>query len=64
MIGRLALTVVAVLSLAAPVRAANWSVSRVNHTIITPPAGVEIVEMSGVTYVGPVAGGLHRFLAA
>jgi hypothetical protein len=43
--------------------AANWSVSRVNHTVLTPPGGVTVAEMSGVTYVGPV-GGLHRFIAA
>jgi hypothetical protein len=45
------------------VRAANWSVARVNHAVITPPSGATIAEMSGVTYLGPV-GNAHRFLAA
>jgi hypothetical protein len=44
--------------------AANWSVNRVNHMLLTPPAGVTVAEMSGVTYVGPAAGGLYRFIAA
>lgn len=54
---------VAVLSLAGTARAAKWAIERVNHVTIAPPAGVDVLEMSGVTYVGPVAGGLHRFLA-
>jgi hypothetical protein len=45
------------------VRAANWSVERVNHVTLAPPAGVTVQEMSGVTYLGP-AGDAHRFLAA
>ena len=57
-------TFVVMLPLAAPpALAANWSVTRVNHALLTPPGGVSIAEMSGVTYVGPVAG-LHRFIAA
>lgn len=46
-----------------PVGAANWSINRVNHVALTPPGGVTVAEMSGVTYVGPVAGA-HRFIAA
>lgn len=50
-------------SWAAPtIHAANWSVARVNHSLLTPPAGVTVSEMSGVTYVGPVDGA-HRFIA-
>jgi hypothetical protein len=45
------------------VHATNWSVARVNHAVITPPSGVTIAEMSGVTYLGSV-GGAHRFIAA
>lgn len=48
---------------AQPGQSANWSVNRVNHFLLTPPAGVPIAEMSGVTYLGPV-GGAHRFIAA
>src|SRR4051812_15000630 len=44
--------------------ATNWNVARVNHMVLTPPGGVTVAEMSGVTYVGPAAGGLHRFIAA
>jgi len=43
--------------------AANWQINRVNHMVLTPPGGVTVAEMSGVTYVGP-AGGNHRFIAA
>jgi hypothetical protein len=43
--------------------AANWEINRVNHVVLTPPGGVTVAEMSGVTYLGP-AGGNHRFLAA
>ncbi|BBO30969.1 esterase-like activity of phytase family protein [Lacipirellula parvula] len=43
--------------------AANWAVTRVNHTLLTPPTGVTVAEMSGVTYVGEVDG-LSRFIAA
>ena len=46
-----------------PVGAANWTVNRVNHALLTPPGGVTVAEMSGVTYAGPV-GGAHRFIAA
>lgn len=45
-----------------PVHAANWSINRVNHALLTPPGGVTVAEMSGVTYLGPVAGA-HRFIA-
>ena len=45
------------------VGAANWTINRVNHVVLTPPGGVTVAEMSGVTYVGPV-GGAHRFIAA
>ena len=49
--------------LAAPTAdAANWTVERVNHATLTPPEGVTVSEMSGVTYVGPVDGA-HRFIA-
>lgn len=43
--------------------AANWSIDRVNHFLLAPPAGVAIAEMSGVSYLGPV-GAAHRFIAA
>lgn len=62
MIPRLACAAVATLWLVASARAANWSVSRMNHVTLAPPEGVSVQEMSGVTYLGPVAGGLHRFL--
>lgn len=58
-----ALAAFVLLSLAASSHAAKWEVGRVNHMTITPPAGVDVREMSGVTYVGPVGEGLHRFLA-
>ena len=45
------------------VGAANWTINRVNHMVLTPPGGVTVAEMSGVTYVGPV-GGAYRFIAA
>jgi len=48
---------------AAPARAVNYSIARVNHMTLTPPVGVTVRQMSGVTYVGPV-GGAHRFVAA
>jgi hypothetical protein len=60
---RRVLIAAALLSFGAPMRAANWDVDRVNHMVLTPPAGVTVQEMSGVTYVGP-AGGAHRFIAA
>ena len=47
-----------------PARAANWQINRVNHLVLTPPGGVTIAEMSGVTYLGPAAGANHRFIAA
>ncbi|MBA4105416.1 MAG: hypothetical protein C0485_06625 [Pirellula sp.] len=47
---------------ALPVHAANWTINRVNHALLTPPGGVTVAEMSGVTYLGPVAGA-HRFIA-
>ncbi|MBA3482499.1 MAG: esterase-like activity of phytase family protein [Pirellulales bacterium] len=43
--------------------AANWQVNRVNHLVLTPPGGVTVDQMSGVTYLGLV-GGNHRFVAA
>jgi hypothetical protein len=43
--------------------AAKWSITRVNHLAVAPPNGTLAAELSGVTYLGPVAGG-HRFLAA
>ncbi|WP_428307872.1 esterase-like activity of phytase family protein [Lacipirellula sp.] len=43
--------------------AANWAVTRVNHAFLTPPTGVTVTEMSGITYVGEVDG-LSRFIAA
>src|SRR5688500_14944096 len=51
-------------ALAPRAHAANWQITRVNHTLLTPPGGVTIAEMSGVTYLGPAAGANHRFLAA
>lgn len=42
--------------------AANWAVTRVNHVLLTPPGGVSAGEMSGLTYLGPAAGGAHRFI--
>jgi hypothetical protein len=48
---------------AQPLRAANWTVIRVNHMLLTPPGGTTVQEMSGVTYVGP-AGDAFRFIAA
>ena len=48
---------------ALPVHAANWSVNRVSHSLLIPPGGITVAEMSGVTYLGPVAGA-HRFIAA
>jgi hypothetical protein len=45
-----------------PVDAASWSVARVNHVTLTPPAGTTVAEMSGVTYLGSF-GGAHRFVA-
>lgn len=45
------------------INAANWQINRVNHTLLTPPGGVTVAEMSCVTYLGP-AGGNHRFIAA
>ncbi|MBA3481661.1 MAG: esterase-like activity of phytase family protein [Pirellulales bacterium] len=47
----------------APARAANWQFNRVNHTVLTPPGGVTVNQLSGVTYLGLVAGA-HRFAAA
>lgn len=46
----------------AAARAANWTLARVNHVLLAPPAGVTVSEMSGVTYVGPIDGA-HRFIA-
>ena len=43
--------------------AANWQINRVNHMVLSPPAGVTVDQMSGVTYLGLV-GGNHRFIAA
>ena len=61
--GRTLVCLVAACLAALPASAANWSVSRVNHLTLTPPAGVTVAEMSGVTYLGPAVGG-RRFLAA
>jgi hypothetical protein len=60
----LATALAALAVIVAPVHAAHWTVARVNHTLLTPPAGVTVSEMSGVTYLGPAAGGGHTFLAA
>jgi hypothetical protein len=54
----------AILCAASSAHAANWTINRVNHMVLMPPAGVSVAEMSGVTYVGTVEGGLHRFIAA
>jgi hypothetical protein len=43
--------------------ATNWNVTRTNHMLITPPGGVLIQEMSGVTYLGEPVAGNHRFVA-
>ena len=48
---------------ASSAHAANWQINRMNHLVLTPPGGVTVAEMSGVTYLGP-AGGNHRFIAA
>ena len=48
---------------ASSAHAAKWQVDRVNHVIITPPAGLSLDQMSGVTYLGPVEGN-HRFVVA
>jgi hypothetical protein len=59
------LAVCAALAISSPSQAAtNWNVVRVNHVVLTPPAGVTVAEMSGVTYVGPAGGGSFRFIAA
>jgi hypothetical protein len=55
--------IIAAAAFSGEARATNWNVARVNHMTLTPPGGVIVKEMSGVTYVGP-AGGSHRFLAA
>lgn len=60
---RCLLAVVAIARCAQAASAANWVVNRANHITLAPPAGVTVAEMSGVTYLGPVAGA-HRFLAA
>ena len=44
-------------------RGANWNVTRTNSLLITPPGGVLIQEMSGVTYLGELIAGNHRFVA-
>lgn len=56
------LVALALVSGATSAHAASWSINRVNHALLTPPAGVTVAEMSGVTYLGPVAGA-HRFIA-
>ncbi|HMO84943.1 MAG TPA: esterase-like activity of phytase family protein [Lacipirellulaceae bacterium] len=56
------LAAVCTLALAARGQSAPWSIERINHITLAPPAGVTIAEMSGVTYLGPV-GDAHRFLA-
>jgi hypothetical protein len=43
--------------------AAKWQVDRVNHVLLTPPEGLTVDQMSGVTYLGLVDGS-HRFVAA
>ena len=60
---RFAFAALLLAALAFPVHAANWAVTRANHTVLAPPAGVTIAEMSGVTYVGEF-NGLYRFIAA
>ena len=55
--------VAAVGGLPAQIPAANWSIARTNHMVVSPPGGVSVAEMSGVTYLGPSASG-HRFIAA
>ncbi len=47
---------------AMPVHAANWTINRINHALLTPPGGVTVDQMSGVTYLGFVEG-QHRFVA-
>ena len=42
--------------------AGNWAMSRGNHVVLTPPGGVTVDQMSGVTYLGLVEG-KHRFAA-
>ena len=63
MMPRLVIALLVVAVVCAPVSAANWTINRVNHMVLTPPGGVTVQEMSGVTYVGP-AGGAYRFIAA
>lgn len=62
MMYRLAFALLAVASLGAPARAANWTVTRENHVTLPLPSSGNVREMSGVTYVGP-AGAAHRFIA-
>ena len=63
MISRLTIAAATLLVATAPVHASNWNLSLRNHMTITPPGGVSVTEMSGVTYLGPAAGGLYRFLS-
>jgi hypothetical protein len=49
-------------ALAGRSEAANWSVARTNSQTLTPPGGVTVANMSGVTYLGQASGN-HRFFA-
>ena len=61
---RLAALLAVLLALGVPLRAAdNWAVTRTNHIGVALPGDLPTAEMSGVTYLGPVAGG-HRFITA
>jgi hypothetical protein len=57
------MTLAAACSPAPPIHAAKWQVNLVSHMVMTPPGGVIVDQMSGVTYLGLV-GGSHRFIAA
>jgi hypothetical protein len=60
---RCALVALVVGTLQLSVGAANWTINRVNHIVLTPPGEVTVDQMSGVTYLGLVEGN-HRFVAA
>jgi hypothetical protein len=46
-----------------PAPAVDWSVTPRNAAELTPAAFPNVSELSGVTYQGPAAGGLSRFMA-
>lgn len=42
----------------------DWSIQRIGSTVVSPPTGAIIAEMSGISYAGLSAGGGYRFLVA